>query len=201
MADISFFRVHVHGKKAMHTTKEKLLFLAKFRCQIIGRILMNSTDQRRKRFILCNYWSCWKSMVNSWNNHICFSWTYVQVKMSTEMERRVENLLAQSIDTSSTTGPSSGSSHTSKQSLPNVVTTNSKSTTQVDAGKEKISLDLRDMQNFKKVHFKFPIVWRKSPNSNPLKLSWIADYVNIFSHSVHPRCKSNAVFQGKPTSI
>lgn len=158
MADISFFWVLVRWKKAMHTTKARLLFLAKFCCQIIGQILMNGMDQRRKRFISCNYYAFGNHWAINNNKHICFSWTTVQIKMSTELERRVENLLTRSIDTSSTNGSSSTSSHTSKQSLPNMVTSNGESTTQVDVDKARISLDLRDLQNFKKVHIKFPTV-------------------------------------------
>ena len=97
-------------------------------------------------------YSVLKSLDNS--EDICFHLTSMQIMMSTETERRVENLLARSTETSSANGSSSTSSQISKQSLPNKVTTIGESTEQVDGAREKISLELRDLQNSKKVHIK-----------------------------------------------
>ncbi|XP_020259877.1 DExH-box ATP-dependent RNA helicase DExH1 [Asparagus officinalis] len=77
-----------------------------------------------------------------------------EINMSTETERRVENLLAKSIGTSGIIGSSSTSSPTSsqgsKQSLPNMVTTDGESRARLGVPKEKFSLELRDMQISKK---------------------------------------------------
>lgn len=81
----------------------------------------------------------------------------MQIRMSTETERRVENLLAKSTQTSSTSGTSNTFTSTSKQSSPHVVNGNDESTAQVDASKKKFSLELRDLQNSKKVFMKVPV--------------------------------------------
>lgn len=144
-------------EKAMLTTKEKLLLLAKFHCQIIVQILMNDMDQHRKRYVSFELLFIWISLDN--DKHV----PSLQINMSTETERRVENLLAKSIGTSGIIGSNSTSSPTSsqgsKQSLPNMVTTNGESTAQLGVPKEKFSLELRDMQISKKVYAKLPMAF------------------------------------------
>ncbi|KAK1283145.1 putative pre-mRNA-splicing factor ATP-dependent RNA helicase [Acorus calamus] len=76
--------------------------------------------------------------------------TQNEIKMSTETEKRVENLLAKSKETPYVNGSSGESSQTTKPSLPAASTSKSNSAAQADVEKENFSMELRKLQNAKK---------------------------------------------------
>lgn len=136
----------------MRTTKGRRLFSAKCHCQTTGLILMNGTDQRRKRCFMIR-------MIGHVHMHgihmlvrwrlSCFISHFLQIKMSTETERRVENLLTRSKEALTINDSAGPSAPSGKQSFPGTSTTESDSTSKVD--KQRFSAQLRDLQNSKKV--------------------------------------------------
>ncbi|KAJ6790773.1 putative DExH-box ATP-dependent RNA helicase DExH1 [Iris pallida] len=73
--------------------------------------------------------------------------TQTEISMSTETERRVENLLSRSKDTSVINDTASSSSHMSTRSLSEKMRTNDEPVAEVNAIKDKFSAELRDLQN------------------------------------------------------
>lgn len=76
----------------------------------------------------------------------------LQIRMSTETERRVGNLLNTSGGPLPDGGSPAGSSQGAKQSLPSVNITDSVSTLKIDTVKEKLSIELKDRQEKVKVN-------------------------------------------------
>ncbi|MQL71690.1 hypothetical protein Taro_003989 [Colocasia esculenta] len=76
--------------------------------------------------------------------------TQKEIKMSTEIERRVGNLLTKSKEVSYASGSNGSSGQTSSPSLSNIGTTEGHSNSEAEAAKEKFSVELRDMQNSRK---------------------------------------------------
>ncbi|OAY64612.1 ATP-dependent RNA helicase DHX36 [Ananas comosus] len=74
--------------------------------------------------------------------------TQKEIKMSTETERRVENLLTRSKEALTINDSAGPSAPSGKQSFPGTSTTESDSTSKVD--KQRFSAQLRDLQNSKK---------------------------------------------------
>ncbi|XP_072956855.1 DExH-box ATP-dependent RNA helicase DExH1 [Typha angustifolia] len=76
--------------------------------------------------------------------------TQKEIKMSTETERRVENILARSKEILTINDSAGTSANIYKQSLAGTSVTKSESTSDVDAVKQKFSAELRDLQKSKK---------------------------------------------------
>ncbi|XP_072988062.1 DExH-box ATP-dependent RNA helicase DExH1 isoform X2 [Typha latifolia] len=76
--------------------------------------------------------------------------TQKEIKMSTETERRVENILARSKEILTINDSAGTSANICKQSLVGTSVTKSESTSDVDAVKQKFSAELRDLQKSKK---------------------------------------------------
>ncbi|XP_019705493.1 DExH-box ATP-dependent RNA helicase DExH1 isoform X2 [Elaeis guineensis] len=70
--------------------------------------------------------------------------------MSTETERRVENLLARSKETLTINDSTTTSIQMARQSVPNVAVSKPESTEDDNAFKEKFNIELRDLQNSRK---------------------------------------------------
>ncbi|EHA8587102.1 putative protein BREAST CANCER SUSCEPTIBILITY 1 [Cocos nucifera] len=77
--------------------------------------------------------------------------TQKEIKMSTETERRVENLLARSKETLTINDSTSTSIQMARQSVPNMGVSKPESTEDDNAFKEKFNIELRDLQNSRKV--------------------------------------------------
>lgn len=75
----------------------------------------------------------------------------MQIKMSTETERRVVSLLARSKDISTQNSSTSTFTQAEKQPLSSVPIFRSESSSSFDTMKEKFSSELRELQNSKKV--------------------------------------------------
>lgn len=135
------------GKIAMCTTKGRQLFSAKFHYLIIEQTLMRDMDQHNKRYYLVPY---------KYTNNIgaFLMWlilllylNYGQIRMSNETERRVESLLAKA--KSNSNDSASTSTLTTRQSRPSTSSSVTESTKDID--KERLSSELRDIQNSRKV--------------------------------------------------
>lgn len=77
----------------------------------------------------------------------------MQIKMSTETERRVENLLDRSKDVAAKSSSTSTFVEGDKKILSTLTISKSEKISSFDASKEKFSAQLRDLQNSKKVVF------------------------------------------------
>lgn len=73
--------------------------------------------------------------------------------MSTEIEKRVGNLLGSSKGTVPVDSSPSASSQSGKQSVPGVDTSKPGSVLVTDAGKERVSLELKERQEKMKVRY------------------------------------------------
>lgn len=71
--------------------------------------------------------------------------------MSSETERRVENLLSRSKETFTINDSTSTSIQRARQSIPNMAVSKPESTEDDNAFKEKFNIELRDLQNSRKV--------------------------------------------------
>lgn len=126
----------------------------------------------------------------------------MQIKMSTETERRVENLLDRSKDVGAKSSSTSTFVEGDKKTLTTLPISISESISSFNTSKEKFSAQLRDLQDSKKVVFLlvFETTISKMEPYNCLFVFAIM-FIIILSPAGIPECQSNVGFQGKVTSI
>lgn len=151
-----FCFIYACAKEAMHIIRGRLLWSAKFRCQITVQTLMIVMVPHRKRY----HFFCHNVTLNLYRNieDLCCS----QIRMSTETAERVGSLLhsSQAEGSKHTSGNvssvASGSGQGNKQTPVSEMTTKPSSRLELDTvkEKEKLSLQLKESQEKMKVHIR-----------------------------------------------
>lgn len=142
----------------MHIIRGRLLWSARFLCQIIGQTLMMFMVPHKKRYDFFIYFFADSVTLNLYPSIEDF-W-FLQIRMSTETAERVGSLLQSSQGQGSKQAFGNVASVASGSGQGNKLTTVSENTTKPSSSlepdtvkeKEKLSLQLKDLQEKMKVH-------------------------------------------------
>ena len=159
------------GKIVMHTTEGRHLFSARYPYLIIEQIWTTGMGQHKKRYCASDWYFIitWFYVSSSWS---LFIFLLGQIKMSNQTEVRVEDLLSRS--KWNTNNSASTSTVSMRQFLPSASSSVVEPAAPID--KEKLSSQLRDLQNSRKV---LPVTM------DPLRFHPLKTSVSILQGSHH----------------